>query len=165
MRDPVRYRRITDLAFRSHQPLGHGGLGHKEGARDFRGRESSQEPQRQRHLRVGRQRGMTAREDQPEAIVVHHILLGVAARVQQRSLGVPVVSGRLAPQAIDPSSVEPFGQLMPAVFARRSSAHSRRRLGSRTATAKRPSTPHVLKSTGIGEPVSYSVRSSARVKL
>ena len=61
----------ADLVLRSDQPLGHGRLRDQEGPGDLGGLQPGDEPQRQRHLRVGGERRMAAREDEPE-LVVHH---------------------------------------------------------------------------------------------
>ena len=63
-RDPIGNARVADLALGPHQSLGHGRLGYQEGARDLRGRQPSQEAQRQRDLRCHGQRGVAAGENQ-----------------------------------------------------------------------------------------------------
>src|SRR5258706_46613 len=63
-RDPIRDPRVTDLALGPDQPLGHGWLGHEEGACDLRGGEPSQETERQRNLDAGGEGRVTAGEDQ-----------------------------------------------------------------------------------------------------
>src|SRR5437867_2047775 len=61
----------ADLALGSHEPLRHGRHGHQEGARDLLGRKTPERAQRERHLRVGRERRVAAREDQAEPIFRH----------------------------------------------------------------------------------------------
>ena len=102
VRDAVGDPRVADLALGPDQPLGHGRLGHQEGARDLGGGEPAQEPQRQRDLGAGGERGVTAGEDQAQPVVAHGALLGrFVAGVQQSGLGVPVLAGRLPAQAVD----------------------------------------------------------------
>ena len=64
-RDP----RVADLALGPHQPLRHRRLGDEERTRDLGGGEPGEGAQGQRHARVERERGMAAREDQPQAVV------------------------------------------------------------------------------------------------
>ena len=70
-RDPGR----PDLPLRPHEPLGHRRLGDEERARDLVGREPAEGSQRERHLRLGRERGMAAREDQAEPFVGNRLVL------------------------------------------------------------------------------------------
>jgi hypothetical protein len=96
IRDPVRDPRVADIALGPDQPLGHGWLGYQEGARDLRGGEPSQEPERQRDLGAGGERRVTAGEDQAQPVVEHGALLvRFAARVQQRP-------GRAGPHGTPP---------------------------------------------------------------
>jgi hypothetical protein len=94
--------RIADLALGAHQPLRHRRLGHQERARDLRRGQPAQQAQRQGHLRAAPQRGVAAREDEPQAVVLQRPLLGlVLARMQQHGLRVPVGPRRLAAQPVD----------------------------------------------------------------
>jgi hypothetical protein len=69
---------------------------------DLRGGEPAQEPQRQRDLGAGRERGVAAGEDQPQPVIMHGTLLRrIVAGMQQRGLGVPVLAGRLPAEAVD----------------------------------------------------------------
>jgi hypothetical protein len=70
-RDP----RVADLPLRADEPLRERGLGHQEGARDLRRLEAADEAQRQRDLRLGRERRVAAGEDQLEPLVGDHGLL------------------------------------------------------------------------------------------
>ena len=63
--------RGADLRLGPHESLRHGGLGHEERVRDLGCRQAAQQPQRQRHLRLGRERRVTAGEDQPQPLVGH----------------------------------------------------------------------------------------------
>jgi hypothetical protein len=68
-----------DLALGPHQPLGHRRLGHQEGARDLAGGEAAQGAQGEGDLRLGRERGVAAGEDELEPLVrkgglVHRVL-------------------------------------------------------------------------------------------
>ena len=58
-----------DLALGADEPLRHRRLGDQEGARDLLGVEAAERAQRQRHLRLGRQRRVAAGEDQLEPLV------------------------------------------------------------------------------------------------
>jgi hypothetical protein len=51
VRHPVGDASVTDLAFRAHQPLGHGRFGNQERVRDLGGGEPAEQPQCQRDLR------------------------------------------------------------------------------------------------------------------
>jgi hypothetical protein len=100
--NPVRDLRVADLAFGPDQPLRHGRLRDQECVRDLGGREPAQEPERQRHLNAGRQRGVAAREDQAQPVVSHSaLLLWFIAGVQQRSLRMAVLPGRLPAETVD----------------------------------------------------------------
>jgi hypothetical protein len=79
-RDAERDARRLDLALRAHEPLRHGRVGHEESARDLLRRQAAERAQRERDLRVERERRMAAREDQLEPLVgegrlvVHRVL-------------------------------------------------------------------------------------------
>jgi hypothetical protein len=70
-RHPERDPRSPDLRLRAYQALRHGGLGDEEGVGDLGRRKAAYHPQRQRHLRIGRERRMTAGEDEPQPLVGH----------------------------------------------------------------------------------------------
>jgi len=59
----------VDLALGAHQALRHCGGRHQKRAGDLLGGQPAQGAQRQRHLRLGRQRRVTAGEDQAHALV------------------------------------------------------------------------------------------------
>jgi hypothetical protein len=59
-----------DLRLRTRQAPLHRLLRHQERARDLLRRQPTERPQRERHLRLERQRGMTAREDQLKPLVL-----------------------------------------------------------------------------------------------
>ena len=67
--DPQRNAGGSDLALGPHDALRDRRLGRQGRARDLRGREAADRPQRQRELRVGRERGMAASEQQREPLV------------------------------------------------------------------------------------------------
>ena len=101
-RDPVRDSRVADLALGPDQPLRHGRLRDEEGMRDLRRGEPAQQPQGQRDLGGLRERRVTAGEYQAQPVVAHGALLGrFVAGVQQGSLGLPVLTGRLPAEAVD----------------------------------------------------------------
>ncbi len=100
--DPIRDLRVADLPFRPDESLGHRRLRDEEGARDLRGGEPSEQPQRQSDLRAGGERGVAAGEDEPQSVVAHGALLGeLTLGVRQDSPGVTVLSGGLPAQAVD----------------------------------------------------------------
>ena len=102
VRDPVGDPGVADLALGPDQPLGHGRLGHQEGAGDLGGGEPAQQPQGQRDLGAGGERRVAAGEDQAQPVVAHGALLGrFVPGVQQGGLGVPVLAGRLPAQPVD----------------------------------------------------------------
>jgi hypothetical protein len=84
---PVRDAGVADLALGAHQPLRHRRLGHRERARDRRGRQPADQPQRQRHLRGGCQRRVAAGEDQPQPIVGDRLGRGGARGLLARLVG------------------------------------------------------------------------------
>jgi hypothetical protein len=57
--------------------------------RDFLRRQAADRPQRQRNLRVWRERGMTAREDEAEAIVFEPFAVGIVERRRRCRLEPP----------------------------------------------------------------------------
>ena len=102
-RDPERDRGVLDLALGAHQPLGHRRLRHQERARDLLGRQASQRAQRERHLRIGRERRVAAGEDQLQAFVREgrlgvHLVLRSQRGLQQLGL---LGERALAPDAVD----------------------------------------------------------------
>ena len=68
-RDAERDAGVADLALRANEPLRHRRLGDEERTRDLVGRQAAERAQRQGDLRVERERGMAAREDELEALV------------------------------------------------------------------------------------------------
>ncbi len=94
----------TDLVLCPDETLRHRRLWHQKRTRDLGGPQTSEQPQRQRDLRAGRQSRVAAGEDQPQPVVAHGTDLGLVvrgARVEQRGLDVAVVARRLAPEAVD----------------------------------------------------------------
>ena len=74
---------------RPDDALRDGRLGDEERARDLVGRQTAEQPQRERDARLGRQHRMARREHQPQQVVAHVV---VERRVE---LGDGVVSPRL----------------------------------------------------------------------
>ena len=64
-----RHARLGQRPLGAHDPLRDRRLGDEEGARDLVGREAAEQPQRQRHARLGREHGMTGDEHEPQQIV------------------------------------------------------------------------------------------------
>ena len=98
----------SDLALGAHQALGHRRLGHQEGARDLGRGQPAECAQGQRDAGVHGQRGVTAGEDEAQAVVFEsRLVLGLRALVVAVELhervqgGQAVVEGALPAQAID----------------------------------------------------------------
>ena len=102
-----------DLALRPHEPLGHRRLGHEEGAGDLGRLQAAERPQRQRDLRVDRERRVTAGEDELEPLVgehrlVVHVVLHAFGHVEQaglcgqRAIAVNAVDGPVAGHRREP---------------------------------------------------------------
>ena len=60
---------LADDSLGAHDSLRDGRFRHQEGARDLGGGQTSYQSQRQRDATFGRQRGMTADEDQAQPVV------------------------------------------------------------------------------------------------
>ena len=92
----------ADLALGAHEALRHRRLGHEERAGDLGRRQAAERAQRERDLRVGRERRVTAREDELQALVGErrgvHRLLRYLGNVEQAGLRR---QGPIAPDAID----------------------------------------------------------------
>ena len=91
-----------DLLLRAHEALRHRRLGDEERARDLGRGQPAERAQRERDLRVGRERGVAAREDELEPLVregrvVHRVLHRLGDLEQPRLLGV----GAFAAEAVD----------------------------------------------------------------
>jgi hypothetical protein len=99
-RDGERNPGRLDLCLRTRQAPLHRLLGDQERARDLLCRQPTERPQCERNLRLERQRGMTAGEDQLEPLVLDH---GVVEFVHRRS-GHLQLTGLLGqrPLASDP---------------------------------------------------------------
>jgi hypothetical protein len=83
-RHAKRNARELDLALRAHQPLRHRRLADEERARDLARVEAAERAQRQRDLRVDRQRRVTTREDELEALVREaHLILTLLGHVHR----------------------------------------------------------------------------------
>ena len=106
-RDPGR----PDLGLRPRQPALHRLARHEEGVGDLRGVEASESRQGQRHLRLERERGMAAGEDELQALVgdggVVHLVLHRLGHCEQARLGQ---QRALAPQAVDGAVARRRGQ-------------------------------------------------------
>ena len=71
-RHAVRDLRVVDLALRAHQPLCHRRLRDEERASDLARLQARDRAQRQRQLRLRRERGVAAGEDQAQPVVFEH---------------------------------------------------------------------------------------------
>ena len=74
-RHPQRNGRVADLPLRPHQPLRERRLRDEKSPGDLRRRQTAEQAQRQRHLRLGGERRVAAGEDQLEPFVGDHGLL------------------------------------------------------------------------------------------
>ena len=79
----------------------HRRLGNEERPGDLGCAEPGDQPQRQSHLSLGRERGVTAGEDEAQTVVLHCVKLPrFGLRVKQERLRLPAVTRRLAPEAV-----------------------------------------------------------------
>ena len=69
-----------DLLLGPRHPRRHRRLADQERVRDVGGRHAAHEPQRQRHLRLARQRRVAAGEDEPQPVVGDHVVVLGASR-------------------------------------------------------------------------------------
>ena len=102
-RDPVRDRGVADLLLRADQTLLDRRLGGDERARDLPRGQAADRPERERHARFQRQRGVTAGEDQSEPVVgdlVHVVTQCFEVAYPLRRFGLPGPL-LLAPDAVD----------------------------------------------------------------
>ena len=72
----VRDARVADLVLGAYETLRHRGLGHEERARDLRRGEPDERAQCQCDLRLGRQCGVTAGEDEAQPVVFDATVVG-----------------------------------------------------------------------------------------
>ena len=66
---------VADLGLGAHDALGERGSAGEEGAGDLLGGEPAHFAERQRDLRVGRERRMAAGEDEPEPVVLDRLIV------------------------------------------------------------------------------------------
>src|SRR6202044_3453844 len=92
---------VADPAFCPYEPLRHHRQWPEERSRDIRGRETAQEPQRERDLRGWREGRMAAGEDETELIVTHGALLGRPGGGMQVGLGMARVARRFSTKHVD----------------------------------------------------------------
>ena len=78
---------VADLGLGAHDALRDGGRGREEGRGDLFGGETADFAQRQRHLRVGRERRVAAREDQAQTIVFELFLFIERGRLVGEGFG------------------------------------------------------------------------------
>jgi hypothetical protein len=101
-REAERNARGADLGLRADEALGHRGLGDQERVGDLGGRQAAEETQGERDLRVGRERRVTAGEDQPQPLVgdARRLLVGllVVGTHERGELRCPVTLHALAPR-------------------------------------------------------------------
>ena len=98
----VRDARVANLPLRPHQPLRHRRRRDEERARDLVGVEPAERAERQRDLRVERQRRVAAGEDQAKAIV--RDLAGVVVGLLDGPVEPRRARARRAPPPIAPGA-------------------------------------------------------------
>jgi hypothetical protein len=130
--DPERNTRRLDLALGAYQALSHRGLGHEKGAGQFVGRQSAERPQRQRDLRLERQRRMTAGKDQLQAFVgkarLSHRILHNASLSDQRHLGAGAVTADAVNRTVASGGHQPSARVGRDPVARPALGSDRKRL-------------------------------------
>lgn len=97
---------VANLALRAHEPLRHRRRRNEKRPRDLVGVEAAERPQRKGHLRLERERGMAAGEDQPKPVVRDLARVGIRRLDDPRQLPRPVRFellrvARLPPQTVD----------------------------------------------------------------
>src|SRR5438132_4218134 len=100
--------RVTVLPLRAHEPLRHRGSGNQDRRRDLRRGEADDASQRERDLRLARERGVAAREDELEPLVrdVHvggpRGLVGSEGGIAPFNECELLAIARVAAEAVDP---------------------------------------------------------------
>jgi hypothetical protein len=122
-RDSERDAGVLDLAPRAHEPLGHRVLGDQEGASDLVGGEAAERAQRERDLRLQRERRVAAGHDQLEALVgdggLVHRLLHYCRRLEQLGLlGERAVAADAVDRAVAGGGHEPGPRVVRRALAR-----------------------------------------------
>ncbi len=105
LRNAIRDARIGDLALGPNDALGDRALGHEEGSCDLRRGQPAHRPQGQGEPRLRRQGRVTAREDEPKAIVGDLIAFRIElVEFPHHRLHLQFASeGRRAPQPVEGS--------------------------------------------------------------
>ncbi len=87
----------ANLVLGANEALRHGRLRHQQGAGDLRRLQPCDQSKCQRHLRLGAECRMAAREDQSKPVIVHGTDLRLfVGRVHEHRLVVTIVARRLA---------------------------------------------------------------------
>ena len=98
------------------------GRGHQEGARDLLGRQPPERAQRERHLRLDRERRVAAREDQAEPVLRHRRILLLGRQLEMpRDLLLLLREPRAPADPVD--RLVPRGGDQPARRIRRRAGH------------------------------------------
>ena len=125
-----------DLRLRAHEPLGHRRLGDEEGASDLGRAQAAERAQRQRDLRLDRERRVTAGEDELESLV------GEGRRRPSRRLRPGLLreprAGGSSPRACDRGGCGRSRGCAPSSAARRPGCPARRRAASARRRSRRP---------------------------
>ena len=110
-RHPIRDASRLDLGLGPGDPLAHGGLRHQERSGDLGHGQTTDHAQRQRDAGLDRERRVTAREDEPEPVILDGAeRLGRAVVVRHLRLPLLVVALVLAPDPVDGLAVGGGGQ-------------------------------------------------------
>ncbi|SHT60828.1 Uncharacterised protein [Mycobacteroides abscessus subsp. abscessus] len=102
-RNPIRNARRGDLLLGAGDARGHGRFGHQIRAGDLRGGQTTEQAQRQRDLRLLRQRRVAAREDEPQPIIAHraHVLRLPLRFRESTCFARQLVASPVSPQLVD----------------------------------------------------------------
>ena len=122
-----------DLRLRAHEPLRHRRVRQEERARDLLGRQAAERAQRQRHLRVERERRVAAGEEQLEPLVgerrlVHVVFDGLVDPQQLRLLGQRPLAADAVDGAVARGHGEPGARVVGHAVARPALGGDRERL-------------------------------------
>ena len=159
-RHPVRDASRADLVLGPNDPLGHRRFRDEERVGDLGRRQAAEQSQGQRHLRLPREGGVAAGEDQAQSFVLHGSLLVRAVSrigcVERHRLGLTRLPGGLAPEPVDGPAAS--GRDDPACRAGRHTSRGQRSTAtvnaSCTASSARSMSPRARMSTDTARPCS-----------
>ena len=118
--DFVRDARVADLGLCAHDALRERGRRGEKGVRDLLGLQAAHLAQRQRDLRVGREGGVAAGEDEPQAVVLDFLLDGLLGGERFGVLLLERVEARAAANRVDrleaPGGYQPRARVLRKSF-------------------------------------------------